>query len=322
MLVYIMSRPHSGSTILDILLGNSRVFTGIGQLASDIHEPLNLCACGSRIQDCTFWRSVRARLEAQGHDWHKSSRALAEQAHIRNFLATWRAAADDPELVRLGELSRAVAQAVVEASGKRIMLESSKEPTRGLLLMRYVPEAFLIHLVRDPRSAMASHYWRLKKGYFHFLRRDYPARPWGPLFLILAAISWIAGNLLQELVVRRDPSRVLRIRYEDLRRRPAEEIGRIAVTLGVDLADVVETLARGQALARSHIIGGNEVRLEKDLRFDPEKQSRRPPLPRWVTAMTVLFCWPLMLRYGYLRHDAEPPSSSADASRPQLGTPR
>ncbi len=309
MLVYIMGRPHSGSTILDILLGNGREVSGVGQLVSDINLPLNPCGCGARICDCPFWRQVRTRVEALGCDWEKDGQALVDQAHIRRFWSTWRAADDDPAQRRLAEISHIIARAVTEVSGKRLMLDSSKEPTRGLLLMRYLPEARFIRLVRDPRSAVASHYWRLQKGFFHFLRRTYPARPGGPLFLALAAASWTVGNLLHEFVARRDPGRVVVVRYEDLRERPAEEIRRIGAALGIDVSDVIDKLVRGDELGVGHIIGGNEVRLEKGLRFDPGKQDRRPALPRWVGLMTVALCWPLMRRYGYpLRSPAPAPN--------------
>lgn len=320
MLVYIMGRPHSGSTILDILLGNGREVCGVGQLVSDIHLPMNDCACGRRIGDCPFWREVRARVEAMGHDWERDGRALVDQAHVGRLWATWRAADDDPAMLRLAETSRAVAQAAAAAAGKRLMLDSSKEPTRALLLMRWLPEARFIRLVRDPRSAVASHYWRLQRGYFHFLRRDYSARYGGPFFLALAAASWTVGNLLHELVARRDPGRVVMVRYEDLRRQPAQEIRRIGAALGIDVSDIEDKLARGEELAVGHLIGGNEVRLEKGLRFDPEKQDRRPALPRWVGLMTVAFCWPLMRRYGYpLRHPApaaDPPAADPPGAEP------
>ena len=58
MYLYIVGRPHSGSTILDILLGNGREVQGIGQLVSGMGKPDDLCACGCAIADCPFWRAV------------------------------------------------------------------------------------------------------------------------------------------------------------------------------------------------------------------------------------------------------------------------
>jgi hypothetical protein len=102
--------------------------------------------------------------------------------------------------------------------------------------------------VRDPRSAVASHYWRLKEWhYFHFLRRDWHYPRLAPFFLVLAAASWTVGNLLGEVAMRHAASgRVFVLRYEDLRDRPVEAVRGIAQAFGLELADVVEHLERGR----------------------------------------------------------------------------
>lgn len=302
MLLYIMSRPHSGSTILDILIGNGAAVEGVGQLVSDMGKLDNPCACGSTIRDCPFWQQVRAQVEADGIGWDEAVAASVGQAHVGRFWRTWRASPDDPEMQRLVVITRKVAEAIAKVSGKPHVLDSTKEPTRGLMLAKYVPEARLIRLVRDPRSAVASHYWRLKdKGYYHFLRRDRRVPGMGPVFLALAAASWTAGNLLGELVVRRAPGRVLLIRYEDLRDDPDGTLELIGREFGLDLSDAVAKLRDGSPLGVRHIIGGNDVRLEAGLRFEPGRERTRRPLPLWVERLTVALAWPLMRRYGYSR---------------------
>jgi hypothetical protein len=301
MFLYVMSRPHSGSTILDILLGNTGVVAGVGQLVSDMGKPDNPCACGAAIRDCPFWREVRARVEAEGIGWDEAVAASAGQAHVRHFWRTLRASRDDPGMLRLAAVTAALERAIVAASGRPHVLDSSKEPTRALFLARYRPDAHLLRLVRDPRGAVASHYWRLKdKGYFHFLRRDYRLPALTPLFLALAAASWTVGNLLHDLAASRAaPGRVVRLRYEDLRDRPAAELARLGAGLGIEVGPALGRLERGETLETGHLIGGNDVRLERGLRFEPAREAGRRPLPRWVGAVTLLLCWPLMVRYGY-----------------------
>ena len=300
MYLYVMSRPHSGSTILDILLGNTATVESVGQLVSDMGKLDNPCACGATIRACPFWREVRSKVEAAGIGWDEAVRTSVGQAHVGRFWHTLRARDGDPAMARLAEITAIVAGAIAETAGKPVVLDSTKEPTRALFLARFYPDARLIRLVRDPRSAVASHYWRLKdKGYFHFLRRDYRL-PWlSPLFLVLAAASWTVGNLLQEVAVARAPGRVVRLRYEDLRDRPAEELTRLGRTLGIDVGAPIEMLARGETLPAGHDIGGNDIRLEHGLRFDPAKETTRRTLPRWVELVTLALCWPLMARYGY-----------------------
>jgi hypothetical protein len=300
MFLYVMSRPHSGSTILDILLGNTASVESVGQLVSDMGKLDNPCACGATIRTCPFWSEVRERVETGGIGWDEAVRASVGQAHVGRFWRTLRARADDPEMARLVQITDAVNAAIAATAKKPIVLDSTKEPTRGLFLARFYPDARLIRLVRDPRSAVASHYWRLKdKGYFHFLRRDYRVPALSPLFLALAAASWTVGNALHEIAASRAPGRVIRIRYEDLRDRPAEELARVGTAFGLDVKPVLEMVARGETLPAGHDIGGNDIRLEHGLRFDPKKETTRRALPRWVEMLTVALCWPLMGRYGY-----------------------
>ena len=68
---------------------------------------------------------------------------------------------------------------------------------------------------------------------------------------------------------------------------------------GKDVKPVLEMVARGETLPAGHDIGGNDIRLEHGLRFDPQKETTRRALPRWVEMLTVALCWPLMGRYGY-----------------------
>ena len=66
MYLYITGRGHSGSTILDILLGNSSQIESVGELLAGLsradREP---CSCGATMSDCGFWREVRSRVEAE-----------------------------------------------------------------------------------------------------------------------------------------------------------------------------------------------------------------------------------------------------------------
>src|SRR5688500_8082576 len=112
MLLYIMSRPHSGSTILDILIGNSRTVEGVGQLVSDMGKLDNPCACGATIRECLFWQAVRTEVESAGIGWDEAVRSSVDQAHIRRFWRTWRARPSDAQLLRLAEVTRVVTAAI------------------------------------------------------------------------------------------------------------------------------------------------------------------------------------------------------------------
>lgn len=326
MYLYIMSRPHSGSTILDILLGSSHSITGCGELVLGLRrggEDGYACSCGVPLAECRFWQDVRRRFEAApdaAGSWGTFAEASIAQAHKSRLLATWWASRDEryaPEwLRRVVAMTRRLVAALRFVSGRPVILDSTKMISRGLLLIKYFPEARLIHIVRDPRSVVASHRWRLPIKNTYLARRRLYRGALAPLALVEAAIMWLGGNLLCELVARIDPARIVRLRYEDLRDDPSGAIRRLGAQLGLDLEDVVRRLEQDETFPIGHMVGGNDVRLEGKVRFDPSKERRREQLPRHLEWTVLTCCWPLMLRYGYpLRRPRRDPSDDPSLAR-------
>lgn len=314
MLIYIMGRGHSGSTILDIILGNSARIESVGQLMTGLLDETNghVCACGETMQACGYWQKVRETFVREGHErsvekWNEAALALAEHAHIRNLPSTLLARSSSPTMRQLAQTSVNIEQSIALATGKQHVVDSSKEPTRGLLLLRFSPEARVIYLIRDPRRLVASYYWRFKKrgGYFNFQRRDYYAPSMLLPFMLVAAASWTVGNLICEIALRFAPGRTLRMRYEDLCEAPSAELRRLAKAFDLELDDVIGQIERGEPLAVGHNVGGNQIRNEGAVVFSAGK-SKEHAMPRWLDHLTLACCWPLMLAYGYSLKSPEP----------------
>jgi hypothetical protein len=305
MYLYIMGRAHCGSTILGIVLGGGGTIESVGELVSGLErygKQNEICSCRQLMDDgCPFWAEVRRHFEAEGYDWAELARASRHQTDVRSWPGTWLAGRSDPSRRRLGSMTAAIARAIARASGKPHVLDSNKETTRALFLVRFLPEAHVIHLLRDPRAVQQSHWWRICAGRgFHFMRRKYGVgRCSAPLLILLGAVSWLVGSALAELVHKAAPDRVLRLRYEDLRDNPAAAVRMIGAALGVPVEDVAARLDQGQTLTIGHQVGGNDIRYAGEIRFDREAGRNHPPLPRWAELVTVAVCWPLMRRYGY-----------------------
>ena len=299
-LVYIMGRGHSGSTVLDAMLGNSTDMESIGELVSGIGRPNETCSCARTVLDCEFWKQIRSEFEVRsGLDWESGVALLIGQAHIAKLVSTLFARRDSSRVQQLIKANEAMTGSIQHVSGKRCVVDSSKEHTRGLFLARFLPATQIIHLVRNPEGILASNLYRTKSGTgFKFLRHTYHSTRLTFFFLALSSINWVAGNLLAELVRLLAPSRVLRVRYEDLCADPRSVLGNISAFVGYDLGDIADRVEQGRQMKIGHNIGGNEMRTKGSFTFDPRAGSSRP-LPRFYRILARAIAWPIMLAYGY-----------------------
>ena len=310
--IFITGRGHSGSTILDILLGNSSQIQSVGELLGGLsradHE---VCSCGLTMPVCAFWREVQSRVEAEGITWDQA-RGISQRGAAALW-RVWRADKADPVMIRRAQITRALARAITACAGKSHLADSSKTPTHGLLLLRHLPEARLIHLVRHPRSFLRSYVWMIRNHKHRGVRWYRLVGGNVPLFLVCMAATWTLVNLACDLMARAFPGRVVRVRFEDLCARPASELDRIGRVFGLDLADLGSKAAGQEPLVVGHIIGGNLVRPADAVRFDPGGGPARPPLPRWLKSVSFVLCGPLMWRYGYRLGGGAPPPARSKA---------
>ena len=66
MYLYVMGRGHSGSTILDILMGGGAAVESVGEFVSGLrrYRGEERCACGCAMWECLVWCEVRLRFDA------------------------------------------------------------------------------------------------------------------------------------------------------------------------------------------------------------------------------------------------------------------
>jgi hypothetical protein len=298
---YIMGRGRSGSTILDILLGNGTQIESVGELVFGLSQAdRDPCSCGLSLSQCPFWRRVRSDLEAQGYGWDEACAML--DRGIGGLWRVWRARPTDAVMVRRARITRELARTITRIAGKPHLLDSGKTPAHGLVLLRHLPEARLIHLVRDPRALLQSMLWRVRTESHLNSRQLIAAKLGAPLFLVWTVLEWTVVNQICDLMARAYRGRVLRVRFEDLCAQPAIELERIGKAFGLDLADLAslsQKASRREPLDVGHNVGGNHLRHAGIVRFDPEGGRREISLPVWLSLVIAVLGGPLMRRYGY-----------------------
>jgi hypothetical protein len=299
--LYVGSWGRSGSTLLDLALGQISGFVSVGELRYLWERGLaehQLCGCGCPVPQCPFWGAVLE--EAFGG---------AGQIDVKEVLSLWRrvdrlalvpallAPRRPPTLERdlrgFRQLLARLYRAVATVSGAATIVDSSKYAAYGLLLAG-IPqlELLLLHLIRDSRAVAYS--WqgsRLMPEVTTETRYMPLKRPWR------SAVFWELENLALELL-RRASRRSVRLRFDDLTREPRRSLGATLSALGIE-ADLAFLGKAVLHLGTNHTVAGNPLRFRRgDVAIEPdlEWRSRLGAGPRRVvTALT----WPLLLRYGF-----------------------
>jgi Sulfotransferase domain len=305
-LLFIGGIGRSGSTLLDRMLGQVGGIWSVGELVHVWQRGLaenNLCGCGARFSDCSFW--VRVGEEAfGGWDTLDVDGVLAlKQAVDRNRFVPLMCLPDlwPPYRARLRrylELLDRLYQAVGRVNGSVVIVDASKHVSHAFLLRRLPAiDLRVAHLVRDSRGVAFS--WTRLLRRLEVVDDEAMMATKPPLRM---GVRWITHNGLFH-VLRRLGVPTLLLRYESLVGRPSTELVRLLDHVDQPATpDKLHFVGDGWVeLGTSHALAGNPMRFRQGrvpLKLDEEWRHK---LSRGARLVTVSSTWPLLLRYGYLR---------------------
>lgn len=243
-IVYILSLPHSGSTLLTMLLNAHASVVSLGEISqlrsyAQMHRKVsrktrlgNQCTCGAAtIYECPFWSEVCSILRSRNG---KSLRDLDLESK---------------DTLRFREDNRMFFDAVTTVSGAEVIVDSSKGRTRFVKLCEAnIAPIFPIYLMRDPRGQVYSMMKRNESG------------------ALLPAAHYFAQTLKICFVLYNQ--RAIRMRYESIATRPKVVLSKIMSEL--ELTYDPDQL--NWAEADRHNLGGNVMRIARDSRIEIDEE--------------------------------------------------
>ncbi len=299
-ILYIGGAGRSGSTLLEMILGNVPGVFAMGEISgfwSYLREGNLICGCGARLEECEVWGQVIDRLDLRSPARIEALARLSEKIdRTRNLplLAVLGSLASG-EVSELTENTRLLYQAIQDVTGAELLIDSSKTPLHLYLLKRIEDlDLRVLHLVRDARAVAYSWNQRSKRQLASTRPGAYMARR----SLTSSVLRWLVENGFLQSQGGTLAHYAL-IRYEDFVRQPYQELQRTLTVLG--LPDLAIDMLREPSLRLhpTHSLGGNPVRFAKrELRIFADEEWH-DKMPVWVRYGLGLLASPLLLRYKY-----------------------
>lgn len=299
--VYVAGYGRSGTTVLDIALGQHPQVLGGGEvtaLTRQVWRKNEYCACGQPVHDCTFWgpalrqwcEGQRVSLMPQYQECQRKIEGLFGHAKLSSGLGNRK------QFEFYAHHTGRLFEAMLSQSNKKVIVDSSKLPGRAMALA-LVPTIDLrvIHVVRDGRGVA----WSLAKAYERDVKGGLQ-REIKPKSISRTALRWSIVNLETEYLARKLGSqKVMRLRYEDFVSNPADAMQTIGAFAGLDFSKVGENLQRRETVHPGHQIAGNRLRMNASFSLAMDEAWRSMMPVGQQASFRRLGGW-MLRHYGYL----------------------
>ena len=303
--INIVGTTRSGSTLVELLLGQLPGFVDVGELRYLWFRRLAkdgniLCGCGVLLRECSFWEAVGR--EAFG-GWEQLDRdeilrlaAAVERERYLPLLIQPRAwPAYERRLRAYTALLERLFHAIEVVSGARVVLDASKLLSHAYVLRRVESlDARFLHIVRDPRGVAFSWGKRVRRpetvGGVSYMPRFRPTA---------VAARWLYDNAGAHLLGALGGPRAF-MRYETFVQSPEQELARVLAELGEERAAADLALDLKEAdLQPTHSVCGNPMRFRTGrVPIELDDEWRRE-MPGGAARAVTLLSWPLLKAYGY-----------------------
>jgi hypothetical protein len=305
-ILYIGGYGRSGSTILELILGQIDGFFPMGEVRYIWERSFmdnQLCGCGKKFKECEFWSKVENKFFADGNQINidailKLKYAVDRKRNIPlTILNCLKSKAYNRSYQQYSEILLELFRAVQKTSGCEVIIDSSKNPSHGYLLNSLQGiDLYILHLVRDSRAT--AHSWLRKK-----MR---PEISWKKELMPImspgrSSIEWAVLNGFVGLMKYANAN-YLFVKYEDFVADPKTSITNIlefTKTRNRSL-DFLDSDKFNMEVA--HTVSGNPVRFNKKQVIIRPDNEWHDALPRRTKFLVTMLTWPMLMKYRYSRY--------------------
>lgn len=282
-LIYILGRAYTGSTLLEMILDTHPDIVGVGEMIflkriyNRQHEIQ--CSCLKKVEDCNFWTNVFNEYKTINPGNNNNIFDFrTSYSPLKNGLKKLKNIFSDADIKRYGKKNYQFFNIIKNVSGKKYIVDASKDPFRLYMLKRSgLFNIKVIYLYRNGQASIDSFKKRNSANFNIFNRMFY----------------FVAGEILIRKTLKQGFKRqdYFGLRYEDFTSNFNFEIIKLLDFLGLyfnqkDFTDensnnfFLNTINKNQ----SHIVGGNIYRLQKikEIKNFDTWKKRQTPFEKYV----------------------------------------
>lgn len=279
-IIYILGSGRSGTTLLDIVLGNSLGILSCGELMRFVETRGKPPECTTDSENYRFWSRITDRMSrkyAGRIDFNNLLRIIRGIEYHRSLLRTYFGMLADGNISEYKTYNRHLFDSIFETVSETVIVDSSKWPSRALALYKYLDyDICFIYLVRNPVMVVKS----FGKAGIEQDRKGY----------ISANIYYFLVNSVCKLVLRKlRNARTVTVRYEDLIANPEGALEHIQNELKVDLSKSISLIKQGKHLQVANLFEGNRIRHKSAIKL---RQSKEKPMISGIKdRLTMIINW-------------------------------
>lgn len=278
-IIYILSHSRSGSTILDVLLGQHPEICSAGELRNLYRYGFlekQFCSCGEKVVSCVFWKELSSIFfgklgsnnieQLQNNLFHFERRRSLPFTYFFRRQSSW-------HMYKTQLLT--LYQTLAELTEKRVIVDSSKNALRCYWLTKLAKEGkiklFPVFLLRDGRGVIWSHKKTIKKAPEKGVQMEFTSKT-----ALKTTLTWLSTNLEAELISQVSSNcPVLELRYEDMCSDFEHTLTKFFGALRIDPDPVLRIVTEALTFSPFHLVSGNRLRMKKTLRFQPDLEWKQ-----------------------------------------------
>ncbi len=273
-IIYVIGAGRSGTTLLDIALGNAVGVRSCGELNRyPVRDgiPTSFDLDSERI---AFWRTFTGDF-SQRYDLPRQAGLHDEFEYHKGLLKRLMGRKNETTFREYQQYLRDFYAEIFARIDEPVIVDSSKYPGRALSLSETLSDAYdiaYVYIKRDPIGVVKS-----------FAKTDVYLPPksfWEAnlyYFLVNNLCKWVLRRLKRQ-------HRVIEITYEDLIHDPVALLNDIQGALNVDLSAAISKIANDEYLTVGELFEGNSMRIKPQIKLrrskKPQPQTFRDNLTR------------------------------------------